>query len=619
MGIERFFSAINRNFDVVDEINISKRIKCKVFLIDFNSIIHFCSSKLLNEMNKKNLNSDIKLVNLDEIEEKIILEVKNYLDDLLNKIETELVYIALDGIPTLAKMLEQKKRRFIGDLIDQLISKYALPYNFNKSSISPATKFMKKIIDYLNNEKFDVKTIISDTNDRGEGEFKILDFVRKNKIDDFIIYSPDADLIVLSLILWTENNNSKIKILRFDSNTEILNIIHINTLINYFIFYKEERIKKEIDSIKYIRDICLIFTIFGNDFLPKIEEINVNMDLYLLFDLYLINFIDNEYLLNDELLIIPKSIHNYFSLLNKYSGLLEKRNKLMYLYNNFNYAFTINLYLDAKNKKENDYFIFYLDFIDNFDFNNKYGKLQYYLYNNHQIKNILSNFTLKNNFNQNYIDDNLRYQKMIPFEYKSSGKKHLIKMKDLSLRDKELYLINNKLDKYYFLFNTTNKYQNTEYEKKDVVSEYLKGLSWLVNYYFKSITDEYWYYKFHDSPKIKDIYNYFNNQNINFTFRESQLTISTIEQLLYITPIRLKTLENFLNNIDFNNQSQKDKVRLFIENNPNLFYNLDEMYITLDSGNLKDNLMDCSKASFISKCHYYILDNIQPINQFKFL
>ena len=565
------------------------------------------------------MNNEIKLVNLDDLEEQILLEVKNYLDDLLDKIDTELVYIALDGIPTLAKMLEQKKRRFIGDLIDQLISKYALPYAFNKNSISPATKFMSKVINYLNNEKFNVETIISDTNDRGEGEFKILDYVRKNKIDDFIIYSPDADLIILSLILWTENTNSIIKILRFDSNTKILNIIHINALINYFIFYKEERIKKDIDNKKYLRDLCLVFTIFGNDFLPKIEEINVNMDLYLLFDLYLINFIDNDYLLTDDLLIIPKSIHNYFALLNKYSSLLEKRNKLMYLYNNFNYAFTVNLYLDAKNKKENDYFIFYLDFIDNFDFNNKYGKLQYYLYNKYQIKNILSNFTLKNNFNKNYIEDNLRYQKMFLVEHTSSDKKHLIKMKDLSLRDKELYLINNKLDKYYFLFNTTNKYKNTDYDKKNIVNEYLKGLSWLVNYYFKSINDEYWYYKFHDSPSIKDMYNFFNNDSLNFKFRDVLLNISTIEQLLYISPIRLKTLENFLNTIDFKNGNDKIKTRLFIENNPNLFYNLDEIYLTLNSGNLKENLMDCSKATFISKCHYYILDNIQPINQFKFL
>jgi len=616
MGIERFFSAINKNFDVVDEIMLGKKIKCNTFLIDFNSIIHYTSSKLLNEMNKKEIETE--LINLDEIEDKIILEVKNYLDDLLSKVDTKLVYIALDGVPTLAKMLEQKKRRFIGDLIDKLVSKYALPYNFNKSLISPGTKFMKKVITYLNNEEFQNDTIISDTNDTGEGEFKILDYIRKNKIDDFVIYSPDADLIVLSMILWTENKESEIKILRFDSNTEVLNIIHINSLINYFVFYQEERIKMELDQIKYIRDLCLIFTIFGNDFLPKIEQISVNMDLYLLFDLYLINLVDNGYILNDELLIIPKSIHNYFSLLNKYSHLLERRNSMLYKYQNFNYAFTVNLYMDIQNNKTNDYYIFYLDFIDNFDFSNRYGKLQYYLFTNEEIKKLLDNFKFKNNFNQNYIEKKMHYQKMIPYEYKSTDKKHLIRMKDLSLRDRELYLINNKLDKYYHLFNPTNKISKRD-DVKSMVNEYLKGLSWLVNYYYKSLNDEFWFYKFHDSPSIKNLIDYFNNQSVNFEFKEAYLDISPIEQVMYITPIRLNTLESFLDTIDFKDEIQKNKVRKFIEGNPNLFYNLDEIYLTLESGNLKENLMDCSTATFISKCHYYILDNIQPISQFKIL
>ena len=49
-----------------------------------------------------------------------------------------------------------------------------------------------------------------------------------------------------------------------------------------------------------------------------------------------------------------------------------------------------------------------------------------------------------------------------------------------------------------------------------------------------------------------------------------------------------------------------------------LFYNLDELYSTIKSKSLKKNLMNCSSNIFMSKCHYYILDHIQPINKFKF-
>ena len=282
MGIERFFSAINKNFDVVSVMSNIKKLKTDIFFIDFNSIIHYVSSKYISELNVKgNVNKD------DTYDDNsIILQVKNYVDDLLLNVECNLVYIALDGVPTLSKILEQKKRRFIGDLIEELVKEYTVPFSFNKSLISPGTKFMRKISEYLNNEKFPTETIISDTDDTGEGEFKILDYIYKNKTKDFVIYSPDADLIVLSLIAWSsnlsDNTDCKIKILRFDQNTEILNVIHINPLVNYFIFYYEERVKNKIEQDKYIKDLCFIFTVFGNDFVPRLEEINVSMDLYLL-------------------------------------------------------------------------------------------------------------------------------------------------------------------------------------------------------------------------------------------------------------------------------------------------------------------------------------------------
>jgi len=40
MGIERFFAAINRNFNVVDNVENLESIVCNTLLIDFNSIIH---------------------------------------------------------------------------------------------------------------------------------------------------------------------------------------------------------------------------------------------------------------------------------------------------------------------------------------------------------------------------------------------------------------------------------------------------------------------------------------------------------------------------------------------------------------------------------------------------
>ena len=609
MGIERFFSAINKNFDIVSLMSNIKKLKTDVFFIDFNSIIHYVSSKYISEINTTNETYD---------EKNLILRIKNYVDDLLENVECNLVYIALDGVPSISKILEQKKRSFIGDLIEELVKKHIVSFSFNKSLIKPGTKFMRKISEYLNNDEFVTRTIISDTDDTGEGEFKIIDYIYKNKTKDFVIYSPDADLIVLSMITWSNNTESKIKILRFDQNTEILNVIHINTLINYLIFYYEERVKNKIEMSKYIKDISFIFTVFGNDFIPRINEINVSMDLYLLLDAYIINYVDNGYILDDSNKIIPKSFYNLISFLNKFSNILKQRTYMQYKYFNFNYATMINLYLDIKNKKPNQFFKFYLDFIDNFDFNNKYGKLQYYVLNDKELMK-LPTFTYKNNFNQSYIEQNPKhYQKMLPIEYSSKSKKHLIAMKDLSPRDKELYLINNKLDDYYDLFMSNDK---VNLNKKEMVNEYLKGLSWLTNYYFNSKADETWFYKFHSAPSINDIYNYFNHSILNYEFNDVVLGISPIEQSLYITPIKHNTIDTFIETLDtsyFNDKINPKTIRKFIESNMNLFYNLDELYTAIKSKSLKKSLMNCSSNIFMSKCHYYILDHIQPINKFKF-
>ena len=51
-------------------------------------------------------------------------------------------------------------------------------------------------------KKFDILTVLSDSNEPGEGEHKIMDFLDTNVDKDSIcvVYGLDADLIMLSMI-----------------------------------------------------------------------------------------------------------------------------------------------------------------------------------------------------------------------------------------------------------------------------------------------------------------------------------------------------------------------------------------------------------------------------------
>ena len=81
MGIERFFSSLNSNFDVIENLAPPyEKINASHFLIDFNSIIHNVSSKMLKELNdytEGKLDSlSFHFTNMDDFEPQLIIQVK---------------------------------------------------------------------------------------------------------------------------------------------------------------------------------------------------------------------------------------------------------------------------------------------------------------------------------------------------------------------------------------------------------------------------------------------------------------------------------------------------------------------------------------------------------------
>ena len=186
MGIERFFAAINKNYDVVSVMSNTKKLKTDVFFLDFNSIIHVVSAKYISELNIKNsLNNNEKYD-----ENNIILQVKKYLDNLLENVECKLVYIALDGVPTFSKILEQKKRRFVANLIDELVKDKTVHFHFNKGSISPGTKFTKKYLSF-----FIMKTL------KLKQSFQMLVLMAKENLKLLIIFTKIKSKIMLFIVL----------------------------------------------------------------------------------------------------------------------------------------------------------------------------------------------------------------------------------------------------------------------------------------------------------------------------------------------------------------------------------------------------------------------------------
>jgi 5'-3' exonuclease len=164
------------------------------------------------------------------------------------------LYIAMDGIVPYAKIVQQRYRRFKNKTETSV---------FDRNQISPGTPYMKDLTNALR-EKFPTAIISSTTDDAGEGEHKIFQWLKvlpKEHRRSVCIYGLDADLILLSLAqcetlalprsFWLLRENQTFG----DKETPGFSILNIGAL----------GIDLPIRQYMMLSIMC-----FGNDFVPPI-------------------------------------------------------------------------------------------------------------------------------------------------------------------------------------------------------------------------------------------------------------------------------------------------------------------------------------------------------------
>jgi len=182
MGVPKFFAWLMRNYKQKKFIFSDIEHKIDWFLIDTNCLIHPTCFKILAEESEKTT------INHKSLENKMINAVIEYIDKIIKYVDPKKgVYIAIDGPVCAAKMKQQRQRRFRSyhdkEVFDKIKNKYNVPQThfWSNSAISPGTKFMHKLhlklIDWCNKQT--IKIIYSSANTPGEGEHKLLDFIKK--------------------------------------------------------------------------------------------------------------------------------------------------------------------------------------------------------------------------------------------------------------------------------------------------------------------------------------------------------------------------------------------------------------------------------------------------------
>ena len=209
-------------------------------------------------------------------EYQIILDVCSKLNNYLKVFNcSQLNYITFDGLPPFAKMEQQRSRRYKSYITKKMLKTDVL---WDTCSITTGTEFMKNLTTELTKYKFINNVKISSSDEEGEGEHKIFEYIRNNsnilKNEDILIYGLDADLIMLSLYHLKYVNN----IYLYRETPEFIKNfkVDINENENYLINVKE--LKNIIEETCNIDDYILICFLLGNDFLPHFPTLNIRKE-----------------------------------------------------------------------------------------------------------------------------------------------------------------------------------------------------------------------------------------------------------------------------------------------------------------------------------------------------
>jgi len=280
MGIPSYFSYIVRQnpklLKRLDSMQLDKTRKVDHFYIDANSIIYDVVR------NGANTNSTIY--------SGVALIIKKYYK-LINPSQT--LGVMFDGVAPVAKMAQQKIRRFKGAIEKEIINN-SESANWDTTAITPGTIFMQGIGNALKKELSNLKVnvIISGPEERGEGEHKIYARIRQtpelHKTANTVIYGLDADLIMLTLnhlhiapttYLFRETPHfaQSLNTQLIPNANYVLDIPELALAIAHD-FGSTHSTTLQINTQlqkQYVSDYILLCFFLGNDFMPHFPALNI--------------------------------------------------------------------------------------------------------------------------------------------------------------------------------------------------------------------------------------------------------------------------------------------------------------------------------------------------------
>lgn len=462
MGIPSYFVHIVKNYPNIIKKFIHNQIIIHNLYIDSNSIIYDAI---------KTLPYDSKMTNYEKnVNSWVCDKLKHY---ILTIQPSNKVYIAFDGVSPIAKLEQQRTRRYKTWLTNDYLNKLndSKKEIWDTTAITPGSEFMKNLSKYIK-EYFikdfpNLEIIISSSEVYGEGEHKIYQYMRDNNNyhnnTNTVIYGLDADLIMLSLIhlnispniyLYRETPHfiSSINQNLKPNELYLLDIYELDEYLN-IVMHNNPKLNTTLDYIF----ICFLL---GNDFMPHFPALNIRTHgIQIILDCYRKLFNNKEKLIKNNKI----QWHNLRKLINELSKTEEelciieskKRNKL---------AKTLTMKFGNKSSEES-----------------------------FQSTPIIDR-TIENYINIGDDGWQFRYYK---------------ELFDIEIDD---------------------------IRRKEICINYLEGLEWNFKYYTTGCPDWNWHYKYKYPPLLEDLYKYIPQFDTEFITNNNSKPIDPLVQLAYVLP-----------------------------------------------------------------------------------
>uniref|UniRef100_A0A7N8YBU5 5'-3' exoribonuclease 1 n=1 Tax=Mastacembelus armatus TaxID=205130 RepID=A0A7N8YBU5_9TELE len=484
MGVPKFYRWISERYPCLSEVVKEHQIpEFDNLYLDMNGIIHQCSHP-----NDEDVHFRIS-------EEKIFADIFHYLEVLFRIIKPRRVFfMAVDGVAPRAKMNQQRGRRFRSakeaeEKIKKALDKgEVLPTEarFDSNCITPGTDFMARLqeqLKYFVHNKLStdklwqkVKVYLSGHETPGEGEHKIMEFIRSENAQPghdpntrHCLYGLDADLIMLGLTSHEPNFSLLREEVRFGGKKSqkrittpeetTFHLLHLS-LMREYIDYEFSELKGQLgsdyDLERIIDDWILMGFLVGNDFIPHLPHLHINHDA------------------------LPLLYQTYISVLPRLGGYLNE-----------------NGHLNLRNFEK------YLEKLAEFDrehFSEVFVDLKWF----------------ESKVGNKYLNEaaGLAAEK----EDSAPGLSALTSSDEVTGKGK--VTTGEEEEEDDDLFETEfRQYKRTYYMTKigvDVVSDeflanqaksYVEGIQWILHYYYHGVQSWSWYYPYHYAPFLSDIRN----------------------------------------------------------------------------------------------------------------